>query len=170
MTFEIDTGDVLESHTDALLLTIDGAKRGMEGNIARQFARRFPEDWEFMQQDVKYPVPIGRTVVVPWDGDCPWRFILFASTLHHVGVLDDLQKLRVIHLALAETLQHCVRLRINSIATAVLQGGWRLSAQAALLEMKSAYQGAGCPQVKLLVCQSEPDPNERESKTESSKC
>jgi hypothetical protein len=38
-------------------------------------------------------------------------------------------------------------------ATDVLNGGWRLTAQAALLELSSAYQGAACPQVKLLVCQ-----------------
>lgn len=158
MTLEVVIGDVLESNTNALLLTIDGvAKRGMEGNIARQLAKRFPEDWEYMQRDVKYPVPIGRTVVVPSAGDWPWRFILFASTLHHIGVLDERQKLRVIRSALAEALQHCVRLRINSLATAVLQGGWRLSSQAALLEMQAAYQGAGCPQVKLLVWQREPD-------------
>jgi len=153
MGFEIVTGDVLDTTTDALLLTIDGGKSGMEGSIARQFAKRFPEDWEFMQRDLKYPVPIGRTVAIPWDGDCPWRVIMFASTLHHVGVLDDVQKLRVIRSACAEALQLCVRLRINSLATAVLQGGWRLSAQQALSEMKLAYQGAACPQVKLLVCQ-----------------
>ena len=65
MTLELVTGDVLNARADALLLTIDGTKRGMEGNIARQFARRWPDDWEDMQRDVRYPVPMGRTVVVP---------------------------------------------------------------------------------------------------------
>lgn len=152
MTLEIVTGNVLDTTTDALLLTIDGAKRGMEGNIARQFARRFPEDWEFMQRDIKYPVPLGRSVAVRWYGDCHWRFLIFASTLHHLDVLDDQQKLAVVRSALSEALRHCVRLRINSLATAVLSGGWRLSAQAAMIEMNSAYEGAACPQVNLLVC------------------
>lgn len=89
MALELVTGDVLDAKADALLLNIDGAKRGMEGNIARQFARRWTDDWEDMQRDVRYPVPIGRTVAVPWGGDCPWRLILFASTLHHLDVLDD---------------------------------------------------------------------------------
>ena len=88
MAFEIISGDVLDTNADALLLTIDGTN-GMEGNLARQFARRWPDDWEVIQRDVRYPIPIGRTVAVPWEGDCPWQLILFASTLHHADVLDD---------------------------------------------------------------------------------
>jgi O-acetyl-ADP-ribose deacetylase (regulator of RNase III) len=145
MTLEFVAGDVLDVSSDALLLTIDGAKRGMEGNIARQFARRWPEDWEDMQQDVKYPIPIGRTVVVPWDGDCPWRLIIFASTLHHLDVLNEQQKRNVIRSSLSEALQLCVRYKATSLATVVLQGGWRLSAEAALQEMQSTYRIAGCP-------------------------
>ena len=60
MAFELVTGDILDAKTDALLLTIDGTRRGMEGNIARQFARRWPDDWEDMQRDVRYPVPQDR--------------------------------------------------------------------------------------------------------------
>lgn len=157
MGFEVVTGDVLDADTDALLLTIDGTQSGMEGNIARQFARRFSEDWEHLQRGVNYSVPIGRTVAVPWKGNCPWRLLLLASTLHHVGVFDEQQKLRVVRSALAEALQLCVRLRINSLATAVLQGGWRLDAQTAMNAMQSAYRFASCPQVRLLVCQAEPD-------------
>jgi len=142
--FELLTGNVLDTTTDALLLTIDGTQRGMEGNVARQFAKRYPEDWDLLQRDLKYPVPIGRTVAVPWDGECPWRYIVFASTLHHFGVLDNQQKLRVIRLALTESLQVCVRRRISSMSSAVLQGGWRINAQAALLEMKTTYQSVGC--------------------------
>lgn len=153
MKFELITGDVFDTQADALLLTIDGTKRGMEGNIARQFARRWPDDWEDMQRDVRYPVPIGRTVAVPWDGDCPWRLILFASTLHHLDVLDDRQKRSVIRTSLTEALQLCVRHQATKLATLLLQGGWRLSAEDALREMRSTYHVAGCPQVRLLVCQ-----------------
>jgi hypothetical protein len=151
MGVEIVTGDVLDSTTDALLLTVDGAKRGLDGNIARQFAKRFPEDWVYLQRDLKYPIPIGRAVLVPWDGDCCWRQILFASTLHHLGVLEDHEKLRVIRLALIEALKLCVRSGVSSLSSAVLQGGWRLSNEAALDEMISAYRSAGCPQVRLEI-------------------
>lgn len=39
MAIELINGDLLEVKADAVLLTIDGSKPGMEGNIARQFAR-----------------------------------------------------------------------------------------------------------------------------------
>ena len=152
MTLEIITGDVLDVAADGLLLTIDGVKPGMEGNIARQFERRWPDDWKDLQRTVRYPVPLGRTVAVPWDSDCPWRLVLFASTLHHVDVLDGRQKRRVIQSSLSEALQLCDRYRARSLATAVLQGGWRLSAEEALLAMQTAYQAARCPHVRLLVC------------------
>ena len=153
MALELVTGNVLYAKAEALLLTIDGTKCGMEGNIARQFARRWPDDWDDMQRDVRYPVPIGRTVAVPWDGDCPWRLILFASTLHHLDVLDDRQKRSVIRTSLTEGLKLCMRYQIASLATVLMQGGWRLSAEQALQEMRLAYNAAGCPQVRLIVCQ-----------------
>ena len=153
MGIELVYGDLLVSETDALLLTIDGAKRGMEGNIARQFKRRFPEDGKYMQRDVKYPIPLGRTVAIPWDGECQWRHIFFASTLHHLDVLDDQQKLQVIRSALSEALNLCVRLRITSIATGVLAGGWRLDPEIALDQMKATYQASAAKDVKLLIYQ-----------------
>lgn len=76
---------------------------------------------------------------------------MFASTLHHLDVLEEHQKLRVIRLALTEALQLCVRHGISSLSTAVLQGGWRLSPEAALEEMESAYRSAGCLQVRLVI-------------------
>ena len=157
MTFELANGDVLDARSDALLLTIDGTNR-MAGNIALKFARRWPQDWELMQRDLRDPVPIGRCASVAWKGDCPWRVILFASTLHHADILDDSQKRRVIRSALTEALQHCARLRSGSLASAVLQGGWRLSASDALREMRSTYQGAGCHQVRLSVFQQQSTP------------
>jgi O-acetyl-ADP-ribose deacetylase (regulator of RNase III) len=158
MALEIVTGDVLDLAADALLLTIDGVKRGMEGNIARQFERRWPDDWKDLQRTVRYPVPLGRAVAVPWHGDFPWRLVLFASTLHHLDVLDDQQKRGVTRSSLFEALQLCDRHRASSLATAVLQGGWRLSPEEALLEMQTAYQAAGCPHVRLLVSQRMPEP------------
>ena len=38
LMIKIVEGDVLASDADAVILTIDGAKRGLEGNIARSYA------------------------------------------------------------------------------------------------------------------------------------
>ena len=81
--------NILDVPADALLITIDGAKAGMAGNIARQFARRWPEAWTSMVRTLRFPIPLGRTVALPWEGDAPWKLFLFASTLHHLDVLED---------------------------------------------------------------------------------
>ena len=146
--------NVLEIQSDALLLTIDGAKAGMEGNIARQFAKRWPEDWADMVRTLRYPVPIGRTVAVPWEGDAPWKLFLFASTLHHLDVLDDRQKAGVVSQAFIEALKLCLKHRVSSLSTAVLQGGWRLSQEQALTAMwspaaRSMVENSG---LKVNVC------------------
>ena len=62
MCFRVEHGDVLQTGTDALLLTIDGAKPGLEGNIARAFAKRFPDDWEIIEGGVPFPIALGRTI------------------------------------------------------------------------------------------------------------
>ena len=61
MPLILELGDVLDAQTEAILLTVDGSARnkrdparpirgGKEqfgGNISNQFAKRWPEDWEF---------------------------------------------------------------------------------------------------------------------------
>lgn len=116
--------NIFDVPADALLLTIDGSRAGMEGNIARQFAKRWPEDWPDMTRTVRYPIPIGRTLAVPWEGDAPWKLFLFASTLHHLDVLDDREKGAVVSHAFLEALKLCVKHRVSSLSTPVLQGGW----------------------------------------------
>jgi hypothetical protein len=146
--------NILDVPAEALLLTIDGAKAGMEGNIARQFARRWPEDWTYMARSLRYPIPLGRTVALPWEGDAPWMLFLFASTLHHLDVLEDGEKAAVVTRAFLEGLKLCIKHGANSLSTPVLQGGWRLSQQQALDAMwgpaaRSVVEHSG---LKVSVC------------------
>lgn len=46
MPLRVLQADLFSVKSEALLLTIDGARRGLEGNLARQFARLSPDDWE----------------------------------------------------------------------------------------------------------------------------
>ena len=101
MAVQILKGNALDARADALVLTIDGARRGMEGNIARAFARRWPEVFEEIEEQIHYPVPLGRTVAINPESDCPFRTILLASTLHHLDVLSDKQKSSIIASALS---------------------------------------------------------------------
>jgi hypothetical protein len=154
LIFEI--GDVLDAQTDALLLTVDGVARNkpdparpirggkeiLGGNLANQFARRWPEDWEDMQREITFPVPIGRSVGIPWDGDCPWRLIVLASTLHHVGERTNAEKIAIIRGAWTEALAIAVRHNTYSLATTALKGGWRLPLADAVDAMFSTYRQA----------------------------
>jgi hypothetical protein len=65
---ELLLGDVLDAKTDALLLTVDGMTRNIKntarpirgsreilgGNIANQFAKRWPDDRDDMQSDIPF--------------------------------------------------------------------------------------------------------------------
>jgi len=135
MPIELLTGDVLNSGAEAVTLTIDGAAKGMGGNISRQFARRWPEDWEDIERALRFPIALGRTVAIAHDGDCPFKLILFASTLHHVGVVDDEEKRGIIRSAFGDAIHHAAEHRVSSMATAVMTGGWRLPAVQALRAM-----------------------------------
>lgn len=167
MPLILELGDVLEARADALLLAVDGMARNkpdparpirggreiLGGNIASQFARRWPEDWEGMQPGIPFPIPIGRSVGIPWEGDCPWRLIVLASTLHHVGERSDAEKLAIIRSALTEALAITARHNARSLATAALKGGWRLPLADAVHAMFTAYRQAvhAAKQVTLIL-------------------
>ena len=70
MPLILEVGNVLDAQAEALLLTVDGValnkpdpakpiRGGREilgGNIANQFARRWPEDWEDLQLEIPFPI------------------------------------------------------------------------------------------------------------------
>lgn len=154
MPLRIECTDVLDTAADALMLTVDGVKRGMEGNIARQFERRYPDDWQDMQREILYPVPLGRTVGFAWDGDCPWGVILIASTLNHIEVLTAQQKASVVRAACSEGLSIASRRGTRSVASAVMRGGWRLDMDEGFIAMGEAYFSAGhdVRQIEFQIC------------------
>ena len=157
MPLILELGDVLDAQTEAILLTVDGSARNKKdparpvrggkeilgGNISNQFAKRWPDDWEDMQPDIPFPIPIGHSVGIQWDGDCPWRLVVLASTLHHVGERTDAEKLATIRSALIEALTTAIRHNAKSLVTVALTGGWRLPLADAVDEMFAAYRQGG---------------------------
>ncbi|SDI80564.1 hypothetical protein [Propionivibrio dicarboxylicus] len=150
MTMRIIFGNILDAEADAILLSVDGNRRGLEGNLARQFERRFP-DWGDIQRTIHSPIPLGRTVAVPWNGDCPWRVLLIASTLHHLDVLSDADKQLVVRNAFFEALVLCQRHSVATLSTTVLRGGWRLQLDQAFLAMQSVWLASGSARHGLKV-------------------
>lgn len=153
MAFELTCCDVLDSAADAVLLTIDGTGRNLFGNVAQGFQRRWPDDFNDLTRLIRYPLPIGRVQAIALDGECPFRIAIVASTLHHVGVLDETQKLAVSRTALFAGLELAHRHGATTLASAVLAGGWRLPAAVALRAMRETYSRfPHRSALSLLVC------------------
>jgi len=146
--------DVLDAHAGALLLTIDGQAKGLRGNLAHAFQRRWPEAYEDFESQLRFPVPLGTAVRVDADTDCPWRTILFVSTLHHVETLDTAGKLAVIQRALGSALHIAARTSLRTLATAPMKGGWRLTTPEAYHTMYETWLGSPLHRMggALLVC------------------
>lgn len=148
---EFVQGDVLSAQADALILTVDGANRGLEGNIARAYARRWPDAWMEIEDDVRYPIPLGRTVAVRPENESGFGVILIASTLHHVDIMTDGQKAGIVRSALGEAIQLALRHRVSRVVTALMTGGWRLELRAALDAMFDALHPISAPRHVLTV-------------------
>ena len=108
--------NVFDVVADALLLTIDGQARGLRGNVAHAFQRRWPEAYEDFESQLRFPVPLGTAVRIDADTDCPWRTILFVSTLHHLETLDDGARHAVIRRGLRSALDVAGRAGLQSRA------------------------------------------------------
>lgn len=132
MPFCIAHGDVLDAVADGLLLTIDGARKGMEGNVARDYARRWPDAFEEVEYEIPYPLPLGRTVAAHPESESPFPFVLIASTLNHIDVLTDSQKSGIVGSALREAIAIAQRRGIQRLVTPVMTGGWRVPFASAL--------------------------------------
>lgn len=140
MPVRILRGNVLDASADALILTMDGVRRGMGRTVAHAFARRWPEAFGEIEDQIAYPVPPGRTVATWPESECPFPLVLMAATLHHLDVFSDAQKAGVVASVLVEGLRLAVRHRRYTIATAVMTGGWRLRLARALGTMLEASQ------------------------------
>lgn len=148
---EFVEGDVLSSPADAVVLTIDGAKKGMEGNIARSYARRWPDAWMEIEDAIRYPVPLGRCIAVAPENESPFRLVLLASTLHHLDVLTDAQKAGIVRAALDDAIKLALRHRVGRLATAVMTGGWRMEVEPALAAMLDILRPITHPRHMLTV-------------------
>ncbi len=146
MSIKLIHQPIFSGQEKAVLLTVDGAASGMEGNIARAFARRYPECWEELSVDIKYPIPLGQSRCyeidegLAEDEHCPYRYAVIASTLHHLDNFDTEQKCQVISRALTSALSLMAQKGTGQLATTVMRGGWRLSEMDALNAMVAAYQ------------------------------
>ncbi|MCG8316404.1 MAG: hypothetical protein MI976_24600 [Pseudomonadales bacterium] len=141
MSVEILHGNLLDKKAEAVILTVDGASAGLEGNITRAFGRAYPDAWEELEYLVKYPIPLGTAKIYPiaTDLDCPFRFALFASTLHHIETLTDSEKIDVMRTALNSSLLLATSKLLGTLSCGLMSGGWRLGVEETLEAMLNTY-------------------------------
>lgn len=142
MAMNILQGDVLDAKAEAIILSIDGAAKGLEGNISRQFASRWPETWREIQDEIRQQIPLGKVTEFEPDTECSFRLVLLASTLHHREVLSDAAKQGIIRDAIERSLKIAAKYSINTVAAPLMIGGWRLTLQSAFLSMVDGYESA----------------------------
>lgn len=142
MHVEIYKGNILDSDAEAIILTVDGMRKGLEGNVSRAFERMYPELWEELQYEFKYPISSGFSKIYSIDPifECTNKFCILASTLNHIEILDNKQKLKVISSALTSSLALASRNGVTTICSCILSGGWRLELIDALIEMLKTFE------------------------------
>lgn len=153
MNIEIEKGNLFDSESGAIILTVDGASKGMEGNIARAFGRLYPDIWEELEYDIEYPIALGSAKIYSLEPDlgCKSSHCIIASTLNHIDVIDDREKLEIISQALRASLSLAANNGVSSVCTGILAGGWRLEIEEALEEMLTTYQRAKETSVRVPV-------------------
>ncbi len=145
----LKSGSVLDAEADGLIVTIDGLARpygnsvdSTLGNIGRQFAYHFPET-DFLEEvdsQVFLPLQLGCAAPVELDSG-PFKLVVIVSMLHHLTDGRDVDRAQLVRQSLLASLEVARKAAVPTLATAVLQGGWRLSPLTAIGEMLKAYAG-----------------------------
>ena len=142
MALKMIKGNILEADAKSIILTIDGSAEGMEGNIARLFGKKCSDAWEFVEDEMTYPLSLGSVNMIKVDEDikCNFQYVFVASTLHHKEILSKNDIRNIIHNAFVNSIKTASTNKIASVATAVMAGGWRLKAPEAFRCMLEAYK------------------------------
>ena len=166
----IEAGDIFSVQADALLIAIDGTfsprpgqSARLLGNIGAQLMRRFPapdeqddpeqEHWllEEIEAQVDLPLELGQAALVELPVDAPFSYVALLSSLDHRGRLDASGKRGVVASAFAKALALCGAARVETVATTVLQGGWRLSQDDAATVMLRTVAASDTPYLRLII-------------------
>lgn len=131
MELFVRQADVLDSDADGLIVTVDGESRRLEGSVGGQFARRWPEKWEEIMHRMELPVPLGTAVHSPVGEPTPFQFVFLASILDHSNRAGRQAMAAYMRSALHRTLGIARTLKLNSIASPLLKGGWRMATSVA---------------------------------------
>ena len=139
MALNIIKGDLFSNDSDAIVLNVDGLKKGMEGFLARQFMSKYPELWKELQTYIKYPIPLGE-IFIHRPENHQYKLIVIASTLNHTDDLSPKEREDVVYSVFKKALKSVIKYKLKKIATGPMSGGWRVSAMNAFVMINNAFE------------------------------
>jgi len=139
MRLEIKNQDILLSTAQAIILSIDGYNKGMEGKLAREFEKAYPTVWNKIESFISYPLPMGKIKGLQIDGN-PFNHIIVASLLPHIENISYQMQKEIVFSAYSETLNYCVQKGITHVTSGLLTCGWRLQPIDAFTIMTQAIE------------------------------
>jgi hypothetical protein len=151
--------DVLSRPADAIILPIDGTftpaaeqYERLLGNVGRQFLRAFPgaDLLEEIEAQVDLPLALGKAASVDL-GSGSFRLAILVSTLHHTDHLDQNAKRAVARESFSAALRVARQKGATSVATPILQGGWRLPVLVAFASMLQSEEVVRRPELQIEV-------------------
>jgi hypothetical protein len=151
--------DVLTRPADAIILPIDGTflpaaeqYERLLGNVGRQFLHAFPgaDLLEEIEAQVNLPLAIGKATPVDL-GSGSFRLAILVSTLHHVDHLDQNAKRAVARESFSAALRVARQKGAASVATPILQGGWRLPVLVAFASMLQSEELGRHPELRVEI-------------------
>lgn len=134
MRLHLRQGNVLDASADALLVAIDGASGGMEGNVARQLRARWGEEArEETEGAWELPLAPGRASLAVAPPGGRFRCVVALSMLPHDGSVPYRSPAMrgIVTSALTHAARLCAAQDARRIAGALPRGGARLSADEA---------------------------------------
>lgn len=139
MRITLHHGNVLDARADALVLTVDGDARALEGNVARQLRKRWGDDaWEAVEGGLAFPIALGGAAWVEAGEWLPFRVVFAAAVLDHRGRVDAAGMFTVVRDAATRVCERARALGLGRVASPLLKGGWRLDASRAFRAMVEA--------------------------------
>jgi hypothetical protein len=141
VAINIVNGNVLDARAEGIILTIDGAGRGMEGNTARAFARRWKDTWRKVEHEIPYPLGLGKVFNFALSSPAGhFMLILVASTLNHKKTVSEGLRKGIVRTAIEASIKLATLKKTEHLATSLMKGGWRLPALSAFMAMSDGYE------------------------------
>ncbi len=124
----------------SIVLTIDGIKKGLLGNLTRQFSLKYPDFWKEIESSIQFPLPLSDVFLFNSNYEYSNKVVLVVATLNHLQNLDASSIESVCYNAYCKILDLLIRKKIDSVALTLLIGGGRLNSLNAFVLLSNALE------------------------------